>query len=214
MTGSRICACGCGQPTPIAKLTNNRGYVAGKPTRFCVGHGTKGRRSPNEVIHFACGITAIVLERRNGTVMLCFINTSRYPLVKDHRWHVKERLDGTSKTIYAATASRKFGEAGIHQFLTGFQFEEVDHIDGNGLNNLDSNLRDGTGRNQQNVGLTAANTTGVKGWSANGNVLIGVGGKSTYLGWTKDPQKAREIYDAACVKYHGAFARPNRRIAA
>lgn len=36
---SGICACGCGQSTPIAKLTNTkRGDIKGHPTRFMLGH--------------------------------------------------------------------------------------------------------------------------------------------------------------------------------
>lgn len=38
-----LCHCGCGQPTRIAKITNAKfGHVAGRPVRFCLGHG--GRR--------------------------------------------------------------------------------------------------------------------------------------------------------------------------
>src|SRR4029077_6421615 len=101
-----------------------------------------------------------------------FINTERYPLVKDCRWHVH---GGNGRPFYAETGFRtahgtKTFE--MQRLLTGFQFEEVDHIDGNGLDNLDNNLRDAQGRNQQNVGLFASNTTGVKGWSVTGTRKI------------------------------------------
>lgn len=34
-----LCQCGCGEPAPIAKLTNSRrGHVAGRPVRFINGH--------------------------------------------------------------------------------------------------------------------------------------------------------------------------------
>ena len=39
----RLCACGCGRPTPIAKQTKSaKGHVKGRPVRFIQGHG--GRR--------------------------------------------------------------------------------------------------------------------------------------------------------------------------
>lgn len=38
-----LCHCGCGQPAPIAKMTNRKwGHIAGQPVRFRPGHG--GRR--------------------------------------------------------------------------------------------------------------------------------------------------------------------------
>jgi hypothetical protein len=43
-TSERLCACGCGEPAPIAKLTNTRcGYKAGEPVRFRVGHYQRTR---------------------------------------------------------------------------------------------------------------------------------------------------------------------------
>ena len=40
-----MCECGCGEPAPTAQKTDNkRGYVAGQPRRFCMGHGSRVRR--------------------------------------------------------------------------------------------------------------------------------------------------------------------------
>ena len=42
-----LCECGCGEPTPIAKMTNRRyGHVKGQPVRFVRGHQN---RRPLEV---------------------------------------------------------------------------------------------------------------------------------------------------------------------
>lgn len=42
-----LCACGCGEPTPLARSTDKRwGTVKGQPIRFVPGHA--GRRSPVE----------------------------------------------------------------------------------------------------------------------------------------------------------------------
>jgi hypothetical protein len=42
--GPRLCECGCGQPTPIAKRTDHkRGLVAGEPVRFIRGHAGSAR---------------------------------------------------------------------------------------------------------------------------------------------------------------------------
>jgi hypothetical protein len=38
----KLCECGCGRPTNIAKWTNKKyGHVRGQPIRFIVGHGSK-----------------------------------------------------------------------------------------------------------------------------------------------------------------------------
>ncbi len=45
---SGLCQCGCGTPTPIAKVTSRRdGTAAGEPRRFVKGHSPRGRRYPN-----------------------------------------------------------------------------------------------------------------------------------------------------------------------
>jgi hypothetical protein len=41
-----LCACGCGEPTPLATLTVvKRGLYKGQPVRFLPGHHTKGSRN-------------------------------------------------------------------------------------------------------------------------------------------------------------------------
>jgi hypothetical protein len=41
--GARLCACGCGEPTPIARKTDRRWRnIAGQPTEFRRGHGARG----------------------------------------------------------------------------------------------------------------------------------------------------------------------------
>jgi hypothetical protein len=48
----KLCECGCGQPAPIAKLTNNRlGYVKGGPKRFVAGHQMR-RYYPTPEVRF------------------------------------------------------------------------------------------------------------------------------------------------------------------
>jgi hypothetical protein len=46
---TKLCECGCGQPAPIATMTNRkRGYVAGRPMRFVKGHNNCGHTTPVE----------------------------------------------------------------------------------------------------------------------------------------------------------------------
>lgn len=40
----KLCECGCGEPAPIARMTNAAlGYVKGRPMRFVNGHQNRGR---------------------------------------------------------------------------------------------------------------------------------------------------------------------------
>ena len=90
---------------------------------------------------------------------------------------------------------------------------QVDHIDGNGLNNRRCNLRLVTNtQNCWNQRRAKNNTSGYRGvsfdarrgcWQAN----IRVNGKLKYLGRFETPKDASAAYDAAALKAFGQFAR-------
>jgi hypothetical protein len=43
---TKLCECGCGQPTPISKRTYGQvGWVKGQPKRFISGHAVRGNKS-------------------------------------------------------------------------------------------------------------------------------------------------------------------------
>jgi hypothetical protein len=45
-----MCACGCGEPAPIAHQSDSkRGYVKGQPRRYRHGHHGRGKERPAEV---------------------------------------------------------------------------------------------------------------------------------------------------------------------
>jgi len=91
--------------------------------------------------------------------------------------------------------------------------EQIDHIDGNGLNNQRENLRSATSsqngfnRNKQNN-----NTSGFKGVffdkrRSNYFAQIRINGKSIRLGTFDDINEAVKAYQEAAKKYRGEFAR-------
>lgn len=92
---------------------------------------------------------------------------------------------------------------------------DIDHHDGNGLNNTRKNLRVCTrSENACNRRLPIINTTGYKGVTWNKleqkyKARIVTNGKGIHLGYFSDPLQAAFAYDEAAKKYHGEFAKLN-----
>ena len=90
---------------------------------------------------------------------------------------------------------------------------DIDHANGNRLDNRLSNLREATrAENNRNVGVQANNTSGFKGvsWDAahsKWKARIGHHRKIIHLGRFESPEDAYAAYCAAAQKYHKQFAR-------
>lgn len=95
---------------------------------------------------------------------------------------------------------------------------EVDHRNGNRLDNRRSNLREcSKSQNQQNVQLKANNTTGYKGVSTvkktkKFRAHITVNQKQIHLGTFEKAEDAARAYNKAAKQYFREFARLNEGI--
>ena len=105
---------------------------------------------------------------------------------------------------------------GMHRFIMNAQKgQEVDHIDGNRLNNQRSNLRICShSQNQMNRAMAANNTSGFKGvvWDKNVNKWrseIKINKIKKCSGYFVDKKDAAVAYNNAARKYFGEFARLN-----
>ncbi len=125
------------------------------------------------------------------------------------KWHAIARP--YKAAVYACT---RIGARHVmlHNLLCP-DWAEVDHADGDGLNNQRINLRDGAEfRNNANMRLRPTSTTGYKGvrrgngaWTA----TVTRDRKRMYLGTYSSPEEAAYAYDEAAVSLFGEYAKTN-----
>jgi hypothetical protein len=135
----------------------------------------------------------------------------------EFNWFAEKR----EKTYYASRNKPKKGKKNLgvirmHRAVlvapAGF---EIDHINGNGLDNRRCNLRVVTKRqNQQNKGVSRISACGYKGvsWHSRRRIWraeIRINGRQASLGYFDTPEDAARAYDAAARKHFGEYARPN-----
>ena len=88
---------------------------------------------------------------------------------------------------------------------------DVDHVDGDGLNNRWRNLREATvSQNLANARRRKDNTSGYKGvfrYPMGFRARIYVGGKTLHLGCRATAEEAHALYVAAARRHFGEFAR-------
>lgn len=91
--------------------------------------------------------------------------------------------------------------------------EDIDHIDGDRLNNRISNLREATrSQNLANMRPSSKSKSGLKGaaWNARKQrwmARIKVEGCEHFLGYFKTPEEAHAAYAEAAIRLRGTFAR-------
>lgn len=122
----------------------------------------------------------------------------------------------TSRTVYAGATFRGQGRARtlMHRHvLFAPPGIEIDHINGNGLDNRRANLRFATGsQNKCNIPARASNECGLKGvtlhpggrlWRAK----IQLRGKQIHLGYFRSKEAAFAAYTEASASLHGEYGR-------
>jgi hypothetical protein len=119
--------------------------------------------------------------------------------------------------VYAVRTDRSGGKTRailLHRVIMGDpEGLEIDHRNGDGLNNRRANLREATrAQNRRNQRLSRANTSGFKGVSFDGRrskwqAYININDKQRNLGLYATPEAAHAAYCAASAKLHGEFGR-------
>lgn len=148
--------------------------------------------------------------------MSAIVDASDFALLSQFKWCAKTDWH----TWYAVRKERvsegKFRLVYMHRFILGVEpGVQVDHCDGNGLNNIRANLRPVTSQqNNFNRAAKINNISGYKGvgWhksSGKWQARIYLDGKPIYLGLFAAAEEAAIAYDTAARELHGEFARCN-----
>lgn len=129
------------------------------------------------------------------------------------KWYAN--ANGFKGRVYAVRSSKK--RIRMHRQIMGFpERMDIDHINGNTLDNRKSNLRIATrSQNLMNSGVGARNTSGYKGVSPSGRpsapflAQVVVMQKAKNLGRFRSAEEAARAYDKAAKELFGEFARLN-----
>lgn len=153
--------------------------------------------------------------------LFAVVDLADYETLSKYKWCAWKGR--THHTFYALRAAQDCGDGyktiRMHRLIAGaVEGQDVDHIDGNGLNNTRGNLRVcSRAQNTMNQKLSCRNRSGKKGvyldkrrgtWSAE----ITCSGKKKFLGSFKDRESAASAYDVAARLLFGEFARTNEKL--
>jgi hypothetical protein len=152
-----------------------------------------------------------VLEifRRNGNRHTLHYDEEDRHLVEAHRWYVAVQAH-TCYAVYSQPGTGGRVKVRLHQLIVP-GCPQVDHVNGNGLDNRRANLRPATHQqNMRNKRTQARSEAGYKGVFSDGNgrwrARIFCNGQRFNLGSYDTPEEAALIYNAAAEKHFGEFA--------
>jgi hypothetical protein len=81
---------------------------------------------------------------------IAIVSKRQFKRIRKHRW-CAVKMKKKEGELWYTVAIIKGQQVKMHQFLTDYRYEQVDHINGDGLMNIDENLRDGgSSINQRN----------------------------------------------------------------
>lgn len=140
-----------------------------QPPKRCAVCSNIGNRHKAETIRNAWAVngdTAVCNVVFHDSVVSIYIDADDYPLAAGFTWRISQKR----QKYYAITGSQKKGTMKyLHQLIFGEVSDghEIDHIDGNSLNNRKENLREVThAENVKNITATRIdNAIGIRGVS-------------------------------------------------
>lgn len=148
------------------------------------------------------------------------VDDTDFERVSEHKWYAKvERRADCSVRVYAVRNVPREGGGQMTQRLHRFIMDaptdvQMDHINGDGLDNRRENLRVCTrSENQRNMrprgGYSQYKGVTLFKRDAKWVARIWFDGKKIYLGKFDDEKAAAMAYDSAATNFFGPFARTN-----
>ena len=145
------------------------------------------------------------------------VDADVYEWASKVKWFASPGLSGIWYAVRKVHVSKnKQRTEWLHRLIAGATGnEKTDHRDGDGLNNLRSNLRVcSDAQNSRNRRIPISNTSGAKGVHFNKRsnkyqVYIKAHNRRVHLGYFLSQREAAEAYDTAAIEYYGEFARLN-----
>lgn len=155
----------------------------------------------------------IPLHGKLGEGLYAFVDDEDYDLISSLRWFATGRRQGQYYARHDKRAGKFLIVVQMHRLLMGNPKEyQVDHVDGNPLNNQKANLRlSSLPQNIRNRQKLSSNTSGYKGvvyrpgwnkWRAR----ISIDGHRIHLGDFETREAAARAYNDAALTHHAEFA--------
>jgi hypothetical protein len=201
---TKLCECGCGRPTRIARQNKPEfGHVLGQPLRFVGGHNGIQKREP------------FIGPPEPGTRMIP-LTKGMYAKVDEADYEELSRYNWNYTPLGYAARTDGHRSVPMHrQIMRAPKGMEVDHANHITLDNRRSNLRVCThAENAQNRPAprrswsTSSRYKGVckraksKTWTA----TISRDGKQMHIGQFETEEEAARAYDVVARELHGEFA--------
>lgn len=151
---------------------------------------------------------------------VALVDDEDYERISGHKWcsNIHPRKDGTNR-VYAvrdASTEGRIHRVYLHRAILEYNDRnDIDHIDGNPLNNVRSNLRVcSRAENARNARVRTGGTSRFKGvrWHSqnkNWQARITVNGKDRHIGIFGSEVDAAVAYDVAAKVFFGCFAKLN-----
>ena len=144
--------------------------------------------------------------------LFALVDEADVELVSGYTWHAKRASE--ARGWYAIASGRGLRRLRMHRLLLDEPTGDVDHINGNGLDNRRSNLRPADRShnlaNSRKRADTSSRFKGVYFCRANGRwAAEATKGKKQFLGYHDAEEDAARAYDAAARRLFGEFASLN-----